>query len=77
MIGGIDWLIGDNGKKTLANTKLGRYDEEAAELRADEVLKVTSGFDDTLIREDIVGATLPSPRPKVADSTKALADNTK
>ena len=77
MIGGIDWLIGDNGKKTLAHTKLGRYDEEAAELRADEVLKVTSGFDDTQIREDIVGATLPSPRPKVADSTKALADNTK
>jgi len=77
MINGIDWLIGDKGKKTLAKTKLGRYDEEAAELRADEVLKVTSGYDDTNIRAEVTGLALPSPRQKTNDSPKELADNTK
>lgn len=76
MIGGIDWLIGDKGKKALAQTKLGRYDEEAAELRADEVLKITAGFDDEDIQREIQSTALPPPRPTKDDQTKALADHT-
>lgn len=43
MIDEIPWAIGDQGDKAYSGTVLGRFDNMAAELRDDEVLKIGAG----------------------------------
>lgn len=64
------WAVGDDGAKMLAGTTLGRFDEGAAELRDEHVIRLSTGemipnLDQELLTE------LPPPRVKNAFSETA------
>jgi hypothetical protein len=67
------WAVGDDGAKMLAGTTLGRFDEGAAELRDEQVIRLSTGemipnLDEELLTE------LPPPRAKNAvGETRAAA----
>lgn len=62
LIDEIPWAVGDDGKKMLAGTALGQYDEGAAELRDDELIQVSAG--QKLLSSEEFLQELPPPRKK-------------
>jgi len=59
----IPWAVGDDGKRMLSGTKLGRFDEGAAELRDHQVLRVSAGEEIQGLEDDLL-KELPPPRPR-------------
>ena len=62
MMNEIPWAVGADGAKIFEGKAIGRYDEEAAELRDAEVLKVGTGQQIT----DDIPKMLPPPRKRAA-----------
>lgn len=62
MLEAIPWALGADGEAVVAGTKLGEFDQLGAELRDDEVLKLSAGDDVEL--EDLTPLRIPPPRKK-------------
>ena len=64
LLADIPWSVGDEGEENFAGTQVVLMDQGAGELRADELLKLSSGADDVKMAKVVqeVGAiTMPDP----------------
>lgn len=68
MIDEIPWMVGKKGAKALEGTELGKYDEYAAELRDEEVMRLAAG--EVLDAEYLESRPkmLPPPRRKAGEA---------
>lgn len=71
LINDIPWAVGDDGAKLFEGKPLGKYDEGAAELRDDEVIKVGAGQ----LIDDNFPKALPPPRKRVAATMTKSTDD--
>jgi hypothetical protein len=60
----IPWTVGDQGAEGFAGTDVGPLDEGAGELRADELLMMSSGESDDKIAQEVASIVMPAlPEP--------------
>lgn len=57
----IPWTVGDQGAEGFADTEVGPLDMGAAELRADELLLLSSGTKDDKITQEVESLVMPDP----------------